>query len=106
MVVSCIIWSYFLIFTCIGIHGVRKDRKNLINAFIINNIVEQMLFALMYVFSIIFKQYSVLTVLNPIFVIIIGIYIALLLSFVSGHFVVVYNMIDVSEEYGHEMRRV
>merc|ERR1711973_692398 len=66
MVVSCIIWSYFLIFTCIGIHGVRKDRKNLINAFIIN------------------KQYSVLTVLNPIFVIIIGIYIALLLSFVSG----------------------
>jgi len=115
MVVYCIFWSSDLIFTCIGIHGVRKNRKNLINALIIINIiVELVLFTLFFsiYFSRIFKQYSVslgvtATIGHHLIFFIIGtIYLALLLSYFNGHFAVVYNMIDVSEEYEHEMRRV
>ena len=101
MVVRCIFWSSDLIFTCIGIHGVRKNRKNIINAFIIFNIVELMLFIL---YSVIL--YSVFTSLDDIIPVVTATVVLLLLSYQIGHFVVVYNMIDVSEEYGHEMRRV
>merc|ERR1711973_175978 len=106
MVVYCIFWSSDLIFTCIGIHGVRKNRKNLINALIIINIiVELVLFTLYFsiYFSRIFKQYSVslgvtATIGHHLIFFIIGtIYLALLLSYFNGHFAVVYNMIDVSE---------
>jgi len=101
MVVNCIFLSSDLIFTCIGIHGVRKNRKNIINAFIIFNIVELMLFIL---YSVIL--YSVFTSLDDIIPVVTATVVLLLLSYQIGHFVVVYNMIDVSEEYGHEMRRV
>merc|ERR1711988_1638368 len=90
-----------MVFNCIGIHGVRENRKNIINAFIIFNIVELMVFIL---YSVIL--YSVFTSLDDIIPVVTATVVLLLLSYQIGHFVVVYNMIDVSEEYGHEMRRV
>merc|ERR1711973_441691 len=100
MVVHCIFWSSVLIFTCIGIHGVRKNRKNLINALIIINIIVELV-----LFTLFFSIYLLYYIYHLIVFIIGTIYLALLLSYFNGHFAVVYNIIDVSEEYEHEMRR-
>ena len=94
LIVLVLVW---LIFLSLGIHGIRKNRKSLINVYIIFNIVlvvvEIFLQILQFPGSLIGLIYSVLLSL---------IYFILHI----GYFVVLYNIMDVNPEEAQEMKPI
>jgi len=98
--VMAFVW---LIFLCLAIHGVRKNRKNLVNAYIIFNILLLVVPIVLQILSL-FTQTDQVTPLFGVVPSIIG--NILLFSYHIGFFVVLYNMMDVSLDYGHEMKRI
>jgi len=99
-IIMCLVW---MIFVCLAIHGVRKNRKNLLRAYIIFTLVLALLQLILQILSI-FTEPVVAAVL--VFVIPRVILSIFYFVYHLGYFVVLYNIMDVSLENGNKMDTV
>merc|ERR1711874_310436 len=93
----------WMIFLCLAIHGVRKNRKSLLNAYIIFNILLLVGPIALQILSL-FTQPEPVDILSSVIPSILGNILVFLYH--MGFFVVLYNMMDVSLDYDHEMKRI
>merc|ERR1712079_860853 len=93
----------WMIFLCLAIHGVRKNRKSLLNAYIIFNILLLVGPIALQILSL-FTQPEPVDILSSVISSILGNILVFLYH--MGFFVVLYNMMDVSLDYDHEMKRI
>ena len=103
LIVTFILEIVWLIFLSLGIHGIRKNRKSLINAYIIFNIV---MLVLQIILQIIFTSHRNDPGSN-----LGGLVVSVVLSMIYfilhiGYFVVLYNIMDVIPEDDQEMKPV
>lgn len=98
--VFAFIW---IVFVCIAIHGIRKNRKGLLNAYIIFNIILLVAPIALEILSIFTNPYPAANVVFAIPGILVSIAVFL---YHMGFFVVLYNMMDVSLDYAQEMKRI
>ena len=92
-----------MVFLCLAIHGVRKNRKSLLNAYIIFNILLLVGPIALQILSL-FTQPEPVNILSSVIPSILGNILVFLYH--MGFFVVLYNMMDVSLDYDHEMKRI
>merc|ERR1712154_416832 len=93
----------WLIFLCLAIHGIRKNRKSLLNAYIIFNILLLLVPIALQILSL-FTQPDPANILVGVIPGIIGNIVSF--AYHIGFFVVLYNMMDVSLDYAQEMKRI
>ena len=93
----------WMVFLCLAIHGVRKNRKSLLNAYIIFNILLLVGPIALQILSL-FTQPEPVDILSSVIPSILGNILVFLYH--MGFFVVLYNMMDVSLDYDHEMKRI
>lgn len=98
--VMALVW---LIFLCLAIHGIRKNRKTLLNAYIIFNILLLLVPIALQILSL-FTQPDPANILVGVIPGIIGNIVSF--AYHIGFFVVLYNMMDVSLDYAQEMKRI
>ena len=91
--VICVVGIVWMIFLSLAIHGIRKKRKSLIKAYIMFNMVFVILEIVYF-----FREIS--------FEIIGGVLAIVGYIHQIGYFVVLYNIMDISLDNGHEMNAV
>ena len=92
----------WIIFVCIGIHGLRKDSKSLLNTYIIFII----LMIIMYIVREFVSQLVIPDVMSLASVILRVLYNIVTFFYNFGFFVILYNMMDVSLEDDQEMKKM
>ena len=91
--VICVVGIVWMIFLSLAIHGIRKNRKSLIKAYIMFTIVFLILEIVYFFREISFKIIGdLLTIVGY--------------THQIGYFVVLYNIMDISLDNGHEMNTV
>lgn len=102
-IIAAVFAFIWMVFLCLAIHGIRKNRKSLLNAYIIFNILLLVVPIALQILSLFTQDYPVESLIYVIPSIIGNIVVFL---YHMGFFVVLYNMMDVSLDYGHEMKRI
>jgi len=94
-----LVWTGFL---SIGIHGIRKNRKSLINAYIIFNMV---LVVVQIVLQIL--NHNLINAHSTLVGLIIPVVMSIVYFFyLNGYFMILYNIMDISLDKGQEMNPV